>query len=266
MIETAATWNIGAIDQGKAARRRATWSPLETPTTEEIILIADLLGFSEEALSIAAARGLLFCATCRDGHRSFIVSDSRRLSAAAYRLDGLPWEQTNRITRILPGSIEGWPVGIDEAATFPAIALVCGGTDLLAAFHLSWCADREDVIAPVVILSPATAISDTALLLFAGKEVCLFSHTDQIGRQAKNRWGRQLVATGIEPEIYDLSGLTTAAGSPIFTLSDFVHVHPVQWDEHRDIIESAFTFGPALSTPAPQTKSSQQDQPHGRTF
>jgi hypothetical protein len=90
MIETATTWNIGAIDQGKAARRRATWSPLETPTTEEIILIADLLGFSEEALSIAAARGLLFCATCCDGHRSFVVSDSRRLSAAAYRLDGCP--------------------------------------------------------------------------------------------------------------------------------------------------------------------------------
>ena len=137
MFKPASKWDIGAIAQEKAARKRSSWSAFEPPTEEEITKVADLLGFAPEAMQIAASRGLLFCATCRDGHRSFVVADSRKLSAAAFRFDGLPWERTNRISRTLPGSMEGWPVGIDEASQFPAIALVCGGIDLLAALHLS---------------------------------------------------------------------------------------------------------------------------------
>ena len=249
MLEAASKWNIGGIGQEKAGRKRKSWSALETPTDGEIAIVADLLGFSPEAVGIAADRGLLFCATCLEGHRAFVVSDACRLNAAAYRLDGLPWERTNRIARILPGSVEGCPIGIGEGAPFPAIALVYGGIDLLAALHLSWCASREDVIAPVAMLPTATrtaaAIADLALPLFKNKAVCLFPHDDKEGQQAKNRWGRQLVRAGIEPELYSLDGLTTANGSPIITLHDFAHVDPDQWEELRDVVETAFTFGPA---------------------
>ena len=136
MLKAASKWSIGAIAQEKAAKKRASWSALGLPTEEEITKVAELLGFVPEAMQIAASRGLLFSATCRDGHRSFVVADFRRLSAVAFRLDGLPWERTNRISRTLPGSVEGWPLGIGESEHFPAIALVCGGLDLLAALHL----------------------------------------------------------------------------------------------------------------------------------
>jgi hypothetical protein len=254
MPETAGKWNkIGGIGQEMAARKRASWSALKTPTNENIASVAHLLGFSPEAVGIAAARGLLFCATCLEGSRAFVVSDARRLGAVAYRLDALPWERTNRIARILPGSVEGWPIGIDEATPFPAIALVCGGIDLLAALHLSWCASREDIIAPVAIMPPggdiADAIADMALTLFKGKVVCLFPHADKAGRQAKAKWGRQLAGIGIKAEIYDLQGLITTDQNPVVTLADFARVDPDYWEEHRDVIERAFCFGPPRQTP-----------------
>jgi hypothetical protein len=246
MLKSASKWDIGAIAQEKAARKRSSWSAFEAPIEEEITKAVDLLGFAPEAMQIAASRGLLFVATCRDGHRSFVVTDSRRLSAAAFRLDGLPWERINQTSRTLPGSLEGCPVGINEASQFPAVALVCGGIDLLAALHLSWCAAREDIIAPVAIMPPTTGIADMALHFFKDKAVCLFPHANKAGQQTKNKWGRQLASAGIQPEIYDLTGLTTATGSPIITLRDFVHLCPDQWEAHRDVIDSAFTFGPPL--------------------
>jgi hypothetical protein len=245
MFKAASKWNIGAIAQEMAAKKRASWSLFEIPADEEITKVADLLGFAPEAMQIAASRGLLFCATCRDGHRSFVVTDSRKLSAAAFRLDGLPWERTKRIARILPSSMEGWPIGIGEAAGFPAIALVCGGIDLLAALHLSWCVAREDIIAPVAIMPPENGIADQALPLFKGKAVCLFPHADKAGRSAKAKWGRQLAGIGIKAEICDLLGFVTTDQNPVVTLADFAGVDPDQWEEHRDVIEGAFCFGPA---------------------
>ena len=43
MFETASKWNIGAIAQEKAAKKRASWSAFEMPTDEEITKVADLL-------------------------------------------------------------------------------------------------------------------------------------------------------------------------------------------------------------------------------
>jgi hypothetical protein len=121
----------------------------------------------------------------------------------------LRWERSKRFPHILPGSMEGWPIGIGEAAQFPAIALVCGGIDLLAALHLSWCVAREDIIAPVAISPPPTGIAgiaDMALPLFKDKAVCLFPHASIEGRQAKAKWGRKLSETGGAAEIYDFQG------------------------------------------------------------
>ena len=251
MIDAASKWNIGAIAQEKAAKKRASWSAFEMPTDEEITKVADLLGFAPEAMQIAASRELLFCATCLDGHRSFVVTDARRLSAAAFRIDGLPWERTNRISRILPGSMDGWPTGITDAAPFPAIALVCDGLDLLASIHLLWCVAHEDIIAPVAIMPPAGRIADMALPLFKDKVVCLFPHATKEGNQAKAKWGRQLAEVGIKAEIYDFHGLVTTDQTPVMTLADFAGVDPDQWEEHRDVIDGTFCFGRATSQPPP---------------
>ena len=165
----------------------------------------------------------------------------------------LPWERTNRISRTLPGSVGGWPIGIGEAEQFPAIALVYGGIDLLAALHLSWCVAREDIVAPVAIIPTDTGTAgtaDMALPLFKNKTGCLFPHTDKTGRHAKAKWGRQLAGIGIKAEIYDFQGLITADQNPVVTLADFAGVDPDQWEEHWDVIEGAFCFGPAPKAPA----------------
>ena len=127
---------------------------------------------------------------------------------------------------------------------------MCDGLDLLAAAHLAWCANRENIIAPVALPTIGAAITDAALPLFANKAICLFPHANKAGQHARIKLGCQLVTAGIEPEIYDFNDLTTTAGSPVITLTEFPHICPEQWEAHRDIIESAFTFGPALSAPA----------------
>jgi hypothetical protein len=153
--------------------------------------------------------------------------------------------------------VEGWPVGIGEASLFPAVALVCGDIDLLAALHLAWCAAREDIIAPVAIMPPAggiaTGIDDMAIHLFKDKAVCLFPHATKEGNQAKAKWGRQLAGAGIKTEICDLHGFVTTDQNPVVTLADFAGVDTDQWEEHRGVIEGTFCFGPAPRQPHPPT-------------
>jgi hypothetical protein len=137
-----------------------------------------------------------------------------------------------------------------------AVALVCGGIDLLAALHLVWCAAREDIVAPVAIIptdTGAAGIASNALALFKDKAVCLFPYADKAGRQAGDMWGRQLLQAGIEPETYDFGGLATTEGFPVITLRDFAHIDPDQWEEHRDTIEAAFNFGPSPLAPPEET-------------
>ena len=244
MFKTATSWNTGGIAQEKAARRRATWSPFEVPTSEEIAIIAVLLGLSVEPIGLAAARRLIFCATCRQEHRSFIITDSHRLSAAAYRLDGQPWEQTKRIARILPGSLKEWPIGIAEITPFPAIAITETGADLLCAMHLIWCAAREQIIAPLALLS-RTPISEQALKSFRNKHICLFPHADT-PEEIGNHWSDQLREAGaLAVEEYSFAELINPDGSSVETLHDFLRIDAEVWEAHYDAIESAFLFGPA---------------------
>jgi hypothetical protein len=253
MFKTATSWNTGGIAEEKAARRRATWSPFEVPTREEIAIIAVLLGLSVEAIGLAAARRLLFCATCRQEHRSFIITDSHRLCAAAYRLDGQPWEQTKRIARILPGSLKEWPIGIAEITPFPAIAITETGADLLCAMHLIWCAAREQIIAALALLS-RTPISEQVLKSFRNKHICLFPHANR-AEEICNHWSDQLREAGaLAVEEYSFAELINPDGSSVQTLHDFVRIDAEVRESHYDPIESAFLFGPepvASVAPAP---------------
>jgi hypothetical protein len=272
MFKTATSWNTGGIAQEKAARRRTTWSPFEVPTSEEIAIIAGLLGLSVEAIGIAAARRLLFCATSRQEHRSFIITDSH---AAAYRLDGQPWEQTKRIARILPGSVKEWPIGIAEISPFPGVAITETGADLLCAMHLIWCAAREHVIAALALLS-RTPISEQPLESFRNKHICLFPHAST-PEEICNHWSDQLREAGaLAVEEYSFAELINPDGSSVQTLHDFVRIDAEVWEAHYDAIESAFLFGPApvvSVAPAPfdpqpfsSTATIKKETANGRPF
>jgi hypothetical protein len=139
-----------------AATKRRSWSKPQPPEPEELDAIAEICAVAPESIQTALERGLLYVTTSRDGIGSFVVTDSSRNAAVAYRLDGKPWEAIsprtnqpiNRPELYLAGSIPGWPIGLPEGGDFPAIAVVEGGIDLLCALHLIWCASREKLIAP----------------------------------------------------------------------------------------------------------------------
>ena len=96
--------------------------------------------------------------------------------------------------KTLPGSQAASPIGLLEASSFPAIALVEGGPDILAAVHLAWCAGVEDHIAVVAMLGASNRIPEDVLRHFAGKRVRIFQHDDDAGRNAGALWAAQLIA------------------------------------------------------------------------
>ena len=166
------------------ARQRQSWPAFETPTRAEIATIATQRDLSLEAVEIAAERGLLFCTDWKE-QRAWAITDSTRFAAQVRRLDGGDWDCGK--AQSLFGTIGNWPVGTHEAQPFPAIALVEGGPDLLAAFHLAWIETSTpetlalgkgvDVLGHlgfVAMLGAAADIVDAALPLFAGKRVKIF--------------------------------------------------------------------------------------------
>jgi hypothetical protein len=243
-----------------AATKRRSWSKPQPPEPEELDAIAEICAVAPESIQTALERGLLYVTTSRDGIGSFVVTDSSRNAAVAYRLDGKPWEAIsprtnqpiNRPELYLAGSIPGWPIGLPEGGDFPAIAVVEGGIDLLCALHLIWCASREKLIAPVSLLGHAP-IAKSAVPGFQGKAVSIFPHTST-PQEVIDQWSDQLHEAGaLEVETYSFGGLITNDEEPVATLRDFVRVSVDQWDgDLRDAIENAFEFGP-LTPHSPPT-------------
>ena len=227
-------------DQEKA-RQRQTWRPFEAPTGAEIETIAQLRGLSPQGVSLAAERGLLFCADSEEG-RDWIVTDSKRISTQARRLDGQLWERINAKAWTLPGSVGSWPVGIREAEGFPSIALVEGSADLLAAMHLIWVAQQEKRIAPVAMFGASMHIAKSAIPHFKGKRIRIFADADEEGLKAEGHWWHQLESAGAKVDGYSFAGFLCSDGNPVKDLNDFALIDPDQWEARRDAISEAFRF------------------------
>ena len=230
-------------DEAKAAER-AGWPTFEPPTSREIAAIARLRDLSSEGVEAAATRGLLFCATwkCR---RAWIVTDTARFNAQARRLDGEIWEEINDKVWSLRGSVAGWPVGLREAAARPAVALCEGGADMLAAFHLAWCADVLGNLGLCAIFGAANHITEDALPYFADKQVRIFAHDDPKGYEGAARWVKQLRAAGVTVDGFRFCGFRQANGDKVKDLNDFVRLDYDQWESERALVDSAFDFVPA---------------------
>jgi hypothetical protein len=239
-------------DQEKA-RKREGWPVFETPTSAEIEAIAELRGLSPEGVALARERGLLFCADSREGH-AWVITDSRRMNAQARRLDGKPWEAKNSKAWTLPGSIGALPIGLYESLAFPNIALVEGGPDLLAAFHLAWCETSTpetlalgrgvDVLGNlgVVAMLGTSPIPEGELRHFKDKRVRIFADADQPGLQAEGQWWHQLEFAGARVDSYSFEGFIRSDGRPVKDLNDFALIDPDQWEAQREAIEEAFSF------------------------
>jgi hypothetical protein len=228
--------------RAEKARKRMGWPAFSPPTADQIREIAKLRGISAEGVQIAADRGLLFTATDR-GAEAWAVTDSARLNARIRRMDGGLWYGENKSMPPTGGGQESsWPVGIPEAQSFPAIAVVEGEADILAALHLAWCANVEEGLAVVGMLGSGERISEEALPLFRGKRVRIFEDNDSAGERAASRWTQQLFASGTTVDVFSFSGLIRADGAPVKDMTDFAHLDPDQWEKERERVESAFNF------------------------
>jgi hypothetical protein len=229
-----------SAEEEERARKRKSWPIFHQPSADEIEAISELRGLSVEGVSLATDRELLLCANSSEG-RAWIITDPQRINAQARLISGRPWAAGMKV-KTLPGSKAASPVGLLATSSFPVIALVEGGPDFLAAFHLVWCAGLEDHVAPVAMFGASNGIPDDVLQHFAGKRVRVFQHDDNPGRNAGALWAAQLIAAGVEVDGYSFAGLSRVDDDAVKDLNDFAHVHPDHWESQRNLIEVAFSF------------------------
>lgn len=216
----------GSAEQAERAVKRARWPVMEPCTAADMAVIAERRGLTSEGVALAARRGLLWMADSQEG-RAWVLTDSRRVNAQARRLDGLPWESLRGAkARTLPGSEASWPLGLAEAAAYPAIALVEGGPDLLAACLLLEKSGVADLVAPVAMLGAGMSIPGPAVPLFAGKRVRIFAHPDTAGQEGARRWYGQLrrsarYVDGFTPTVGDLNDFVCREGEDLAAAWDF---------------------------------------------
>lgn len=209
-------------------RAKPSLPPMETGTRAELDALAKLRGIGRESLEWASKRGVLRYATSqRHGERVWIVTDGEQVNAQARRMDGQGWKHLDGAKAwTLPGSWASWPLGIREAADFPAIALCEGGGDFLAAHYFAlWeqasdCTKRDVQCAPTAMLGASQRIHADALPLFAGKRVRIFCHADEAGQRAARQWAEQLATVNVSADAFDFSGLVRADGKPAKDLND----------------------------------------------
>lgn len=190
-----------------------TWlrlqSSLRQGTISELSSLASLRKLPAFAgLELATRAGhLYFTDVFDDGfhYPSWLITDSARRNAQARRMDGQPFSVGKAKT--IKGCEAKWPVGIAGIST-PEVALVEGGPDFLAAYHLIWFLGRTHQITPVAMLGANNPIHDDALPLFAGKKVWMFPHSDDnaAGQQAALRWSEQLRSVNATPIPFNLDG------------------------------------------------------------
>lgn len=194
-------------------------------TPADFAQLAKLRGIGREGLDFASERGLLWFATLKDCP-AWIITDGERVNAQARRMDGQQWEHVQAKAWTLPGSWASWPIGIKEAQAFPSVALVEGGPDFLGAHYLAlWeqapnFASRAVRCVPVAMLGASQRIHEDALPHFAGKRVRIFGHADEAGREAVERWARQLQAVGADVDAFSFAGLQQVNGEPVKDLND----------------------------------------------
>ena len=221
-----------------AARKRASWPDFETGSHCDFLTVSNLRGIAIEGIELASERGLLRFADRRN-FPCWIVTDSRRLNAQARRMDGLPFvvEGESRKAITLPGSRAGIPIGLREATEFPAVAIVEGGPDLLAAHGCMWAEGRQDVAA-VAMLGAGNRPSVAAWLPLKGKRVRVYCHRDTAGMEAGKAWGKAILEAGAAKiDGFRFDGLRKVDGLPVEDLNDLLALDPDDFEARRDVWE-----------------------------
>ena len=215
--------------------------PLRAGTADELRELSDRRGFMVEALRMAESHDCLKF-TNLWGYPAWCVCDQRQQLHEFRRLDGQHWPAYGRLPERKShclGRGKAWPLGIMESKPFQKIAMVEGAPDFLAAFHFLLVEGKEKSVAPVAVLGAANhALAPDALAMFAGKQVCLYPHTDEAGQTAARAWALALRAAGAaRVSAFDLSGLVLVDDSPGKDLADVARISADCFERERKFLE-----------------------------
>jgi hypothetical protein len=155
---------------------------------------------------------------------AWIITDASGRNAQARRLDGQPWAGIGgKKAKSLPGSDPSWPIGADAISNRPFVVLCEGQPDFCAALLVAWYEGLPtESVAPVCVTGAGNSIHAGALSMFAGKHVRIAVHADSDGREAGERWARQLCSAGaVCVDGFHFDGLTIPDGRPVKDLADF---------------------------------------------
>lgn len=215
-------------------RQKPVLPPMQRGDLKRLQVLAQFRKLSVEGLQLADERDLLHFATLKI-LSAWIVTDSERVNAQARRMDGGLWQHLDAKAWTLPGCWAAWPIGIQEAQSFPVIALVEGAPDLLAAHHFIYAEERERDVAAVAMLGASQRIHESALPLFTGKRVRIFPHLDKAGADAAQRWTAQLESVNADVDCFDLSGIPVASGGRVADLNDLSSMDADAFESDREL-------------------------------
>ena len=226
---------------GSSEPKKQYHPSLRMPCKDELAVVSKLRSISLEALQIAVDRGFLWTSDIK-GFPAFMVTDESRKCYLARKLDGTSWDHGGK-AHALPGSQASWPIGCREAQDFPAIALCEGLPDFLSAFGHAWASGVEAHIAPVCMSSAAVSIAKEALPAFAGKRVRIFTHADEAGNKASDRWTAQLISVADKVDCWQFgSDWIQTDGQPVTDLNDLLRIDYDCWEDNRLEIEAIMAF------------------------
>ena len=218
-------------DSDDKRHKRAMWPAMELPTDNELEAIATLRRLPLDGPHWASMDGALRMANV-EGQRCWITRSTCGKNAQARRLDGLPLGE-NLKAKTLAGSIATLPVGNYHDRRWPAVALLEGGPDVLAAYAAIYKLGLLDTVAVAGMLGAAMRPPYGALATMAGRRVRIFQHNDEAGQKAADSWARLIHNAGGNVDIWtpaqagadlnDIFGLTDSELSEALTEAfDFV--------------------------------------------
>lgn len=179
---------------------RARWPTFRAGTDAELSAVAALRRLPLTGIRLARARGLLRFAVLY-GAPCFIVTDDARQLAQARRMDGAPWR--NRVKALtLPGSVGGWPLGVEYADGAAALLICEGGPDLLAGCCVAAALPNPCRLAVLGMMGASMNIRPEAVALLRGIRARIACHADASGLVAGERWANQLRTFAKAPDLW----------------------------------------------------------------
>jgi len=218
---------------------------LYNPTEQDLQILSQSRSIRVEALRLAAARGFIYCFDNNLNGRCWLYTDQRRRCGLRRRLDNKSFRLANgsqRKVACCPGSDMRTPIGYQEAENFPCLGIVEGSPDALALLAHAWAGGVETRIAPICMPSAGANFTNSSLAYLQNKRARIFVDDNAPGKEAANRWARQLQNANVEVDGFIFAGLFTTDGQPVSDLNDLLKVDCASWDQFRNPVENIVAF------------------------